>query len=119
MGQIVEVQMKRQSKEWRHYWPPRISKLHQNSNNLKDMVILVYDCNGVIQRIPFSDKRPSMRSVSVHFWNTTCDQLMKESSALSAEPLIILQEIARPHAAQGVADLIDRWGWEVLYQPPY
>ncbi|GBN55914.1 hypothetical protein AVEN_209870-1 [Araneus ventricosus] len=26
---------------------------------------------------------------------------------------------ARPHAAQAVADLFDRWGCEVLYHPPY
>ena len=34
-------------------------------------------------------------------------------------PPIILQDNARPHAAQAVADLFDRWGWEVLYHPPY
>jgi histone-lysine N-methyltransferase SETMAR len=27
--------------------------------------------------------------------------------------------VARLHAAQTVADLFDRWGWEVLYHPPY
>ncbi|PNF44127.1 hypothetical protein B7P43_G03184 [Cryptotermes secundus] len=32
---------------------------------------------------------------------------------------IIFQDNARPHAAQAVADLFDRWGWEVLYHPPY
>jgi len=34
-------------------------------------------------------------------------------------PPIILQDNARPHAAQAVADLFNRWGWEVLYHPPY
>jgi hypothetical protein len=34
-------------------------------------------------------------------------------------PPIILQDSARPHAAQAVAELFDRWGWEVLYHPPY
>jgi len=32
---------------------------------------------------------------------------------------IVLQDNARPHAAQAVADLFDRWGCEVLYHPPY
>jgi len=30
-----------------------------------------------------------------------------------------LQDNAQPHAAQTVADLFDRWGWEVLYHPTY
>ncbi|PNF23599.1 hypothetical protein B7P43_G04961, partial [Cryptotermes secundus] len=34
-------------------------------------------------------------------------------------PPIILQDNARPHAAPAVADLFERWGWEVLYHPPY
>jgi len=34
-------------------------------------------------------------------------------------PPIILQDSARPHAAQAVADLFDRWGREVLHHPPY
>ncbi|PNF41575.1 hypothetical protein B7P43_G12101 [Cryptotermes secundus] len=40
-------------------------------------------------------------------------------SAYDCNPPIILQDSARPHAAQTVADLFDRWGWEMLYHPPY
>ncbi|PNF38705.1 hypothetical protein B7P43_G17132 [Cryptotermes secundus] len=37
----------------------------------------------------------------------------------TVNPPIILQGNARLHAAEAVADLFDRWGWEVLYHPPY
>jgi len=40
-----EPQLKRQSKEWRHYESPRKSKVRQNPSNVKVMVILVYDCS--------------------------------------------------------------------------
>ena len=41
-------QMKRQSNEWRHYGSPRKSKVRQNPSSVKVLVILVYDCDGVI-----------------------------------------------------------------------
>jgi len=41
--------MKRQSNEWRHYVSPEKSKVRQNPSSVKVMVILVYDCNGVMQ----------------------------------------------------------------------
>ncbi|PNF17990.1 hypothetical protein B7P43_G17351 [Cryptotermes secundus] len=45
--------------------------------------------------------------------------LRKKRRHFLQNPPIILQDNARPHAAQAVADLLDRWGWEVLYHPPY
>ncbi|GBM74918.1 hypothetical protein AVEN_67646-1 [Araneus ventricosus] len=82
-----EPQLKRQSNEWRHYASPRRSKVRLNPRNVKVMLILVYDC----------------------------DALRKKRRHFLQNPPIILQNKARPHAAQAVADLFDRWGWEVLY----
>jgi len=43
-----EPQLKHQLNKWLHYRSPRISKVRQNPSNVKVMVILVYDCDGVI-----------------------------------------------------------------------
>ncbi|PNF21537.1 hypothetical protein B7P43_G12732 [Cryptotermes secundus] len=45
--------------------------------------------------------------------------LRKKRRHFLQNPPIILQDSARPHAAQAAADLFERWGWEVLYHPPY
>ncbi|PNF37862.1 hypothetical protein B7P43_G07420 [Cryptotermes secundus] len=56
----------------------------------------------------------------------TIRELARETGLAHTTVLHILKERldmtklnARPHAAQAVADLFDRWGWEVLYHPPY
>lgn len=33
--------------------------------------------------------------------------------------LIILHDKAQPHAVHAVTYLLDRWGFQVLYHPPY
>lgn len=43
-----QPKLKRQSNEWRHYGSPRSSKFRQNPSSMKFMVIIVYDCVGVI-----------------------------------------------------------------------
>jgi hypothetical protein len=43
-----EPQMKRQSSEWRHYGSPQKSEVRQNPSNVKVMVILMYDYDGVV-----------------------------------------------------------------------
>jgi histone-lysine N-methyltransferase SETMAR len=51
--------------------------------------------------------------------NEWCHYGSPRKSKLHQNPPIILQDNVRPHAAQAVADLFDRWGWKVLYHPPY
>ncbi|PNF14334.1 hypothetical protein B7P43_G05856 [Cryptotermes secundus] len=56
--------------------------------------------------------------------HTTVLHILKERVGMREiasrwNPPIILQDNARPHAAQAVATLFDLWGWEVLYHPPY
>ena len=112
--------MKCQSNEWRHYGSPRKSKVHQNPSNVKIMVILVYDCDGVI----LTHTVPRQQTVSAQYYCSFLEHKMrsalrkKRRRFLQNSP-IILQDSARPHAAQAVADLLNRWGWEVVYHPPY
>lgn len=40
-------------------------------------------------------------------------------ATLSAEPAIIMHEDGLANIKQTVADLIARWGWEVVYSGPY
>ncbi|PNF34990.1 hypothetical protein B7P43_G14126 [Cryptotermes secundus] len=115
-----ERRMKRQSNEWRHCGSPRLSKVRQNPSNLKVMVILVYDCDGFILRHTV----PRQQTVSEKYYCSSSEHnlrpaLRKKRRHFLQNPPIILQDNARPHAAQAVADLFARWGWEVLYHPPY
>ncbi|PNF32359.1 hypothetical protein B7P43_G10097 [Cryptotermes secundus] len=100
--------MKRQSNEWRHYRLPRKSKVCQNPSNVKVMVILVYDCDGVILTLTI----PRQQTVSVQYYcsfleHTLRPALRKKWRHFLQNPPIILQDNARPHAAQAVADLFD------------
>jgi len=62
-----------------------------------------------------SDQRHTIRELE----HNLRPALRKKQRHFLQNPPIILQDNAQPHAAQAVADLFDRWGWEVLYHPPY
>ena len=49
---------------WRHYGSPQKSKVRQNPSNVKVMVILVYDCDGVI----LMHTVPRQQTVSVQYY---------------------------------------------------
>ncbi|PNF23534.1 hypothetical protein B7P43_G05594, partial [Cryptotermes secundus] len=96
---------------------PRIITL---DSNVRVMVILVYDCDGVI----LTHNVPRQQTVNAQYYCSFLEHnlrpaLRKKRRNFLQNPPIILQDNARPHAAQAVADLFDRWGWEVLYHPPY
>jgi len=81
-----EPQLKRQPNEWRHYGSPRKSKVCQNPNNVKVMVILVYDCDGVI----LTHTIPRQQTVNAQYYCSFLEQpatsFEKEAVTLSAEP---------------------------------
>ncbi|GBL84275.1 hypothetical protein AVEN_118660-1 [Araneus ventricosus] len=84
------------------------------------MVIRVYDSDGVI----LTHTVPPQRTVNVQYYYSFLEHnlrpaLRKKRRHFLQNPPIILMGNARPHAAQAVADLFDRWDWEVLYHPPY
>ena len=47
-ARAYEPELKRQSSEWRHQGSPRRRKVRQNPSPTKVMVILAYDCQGVL-----------------------------------------------------------------------
>ncbi|PNF14967.1 hypothetical protein B7P43_G01544 [Cryptotermes secundus] len=115
-----EPQMEHQSNEWRHYGSPQKSKVRQNPSNVKVMMMLVYDCDGVI----LTHTVPRQQTVTAQHYCSLLEHnlrpaLRKKQRNFLQNPPIILQENARPQAALAMADLFDRWGWEVLYHPPY
>ena len=111
--------MKSQSNEWRHYGSPRKSKVRQNPSNVKVMVILVYDCDGVILRHTVPRQQTVNAQFYCSFFEYNLRPALRKKRRHSAEPTHLLQDNARLHAAQAVADLFDRWGWEVLYHAQY
>jgi hypothetical protein len=77
-------------------------------------------CDGVI----LTHTVPRQQTVNAQYYCSFLEHnlrpaLRKTRRHFLQNPPIILQDNARPHAAQAVADLFDRWGWEVLYHPPY
>ena len=115
-----EPQMKCQSNEWCHFGSPRTSKVRQNPSNVKVVVILVYDCDGVILTYTV----PRLQTVNAQYYCSFLEHILQPTLGKKRRhflhyPPIILQDNARPHAVQAVADLFDRWGCEVLYHPPY
>jgi len=84
------------------------------------MANLVYDCDGVI----LMHIVPQQQTVNTQYYCSFLEHnlrpvLRNKRQHFPQNPPIILQNNARPHAAQAVADLFDRRGSEVLYHPPY
>ena len=119
-ARLYQPELKRQSNEWRHYGSPRSSTVRQNPTKVKVMVILVYDCDGVI----LTHTVPPRQTVNAQYYCNFLEHnfrpaLRKKRRHVLQNAPIILHDNARPHAAQPVTNLFDRWGWEVLYHPPY
>ncbi|GBO13399.1 hypothetical protein AVEN_125078-1 [Araneus ventricosus] len=84
------------------------------------MVILVYDCDGVILTHTF----PPQQTVNAQYYFSFLEHnlrpaLRKKRRHFLQNPPIILQDDAQPHSALAVAYLFHRWSWEVMYNPPY
>ncbi|KFM70806.1 Mariner Mos1 transposase, partial [Stegodyphus mimosarum] len=119
-ARLYQPELKRQSNEWRHHGSPRRSKFRQNPSNVKVMVILVYDCDGVI----LTHTVPPQQTVTAQYYCSFLEHnlrpaLRKKRRHFLQNAPLILHDNARPHAAQTVTDLFKRWSWEVLYHPPY
>jgi hypothetical protein len=80
-----DLQMKCQSNEWWCYESPRKSKFCQNPSNVTVMVILVYDCDGVI----ITHTVPQWQTVSAQYLCSYLEHNLsfeKEAATFSAEP---------------------------------
>ncbi|GFS61971.1 histone-lysine N-methyltransferase SETMAR [Trichonephila clavipes] len=95
----------------------RLSKFRQNLRNVKAMVILVHDCDGVILTYTTADRQYAVLLLLFGAISQTSFE-KKQLHFLKNAPTI-LHDNARQHAAQSVSNVFDLWGWKVLYQPPY
>jgi len=88
----------------------------QQCESYGDSRVRLWWCYPNAFRSPTADRQCAYCSFLEHNLRPA---LRKKRRHFLQNPPIILQDNARPHAAQAVADLFDRWGWEVLYHPPY
>lgn len=119
-ARAYEPQLKRQSNEWRHHGSPRKVTVRNTTTNVKAMLIIAYDCDGVI----INHTVPQRQTVTAEYYcnflqNNLRAALRRKRRHFLNNPPIILHDNARAHAAVAVTDLLLRWGWEVLYHPPY
>ena len=120
-ARAYEPEMKRQSNERRHYGSPRKTKVRQNPNNAKVMLISAYDSAGII----LTHGVPQHSTATGQYYSDFLDHHLrlalrkKRPHFLGENTPIILHDNARPHVADVVNQLLARWQWEVLYRPPY
>ena len=88
--------------------------------NVKVMVIVAYNCDGVI----LTHAVPQRENVNAQYFrhfleNNLRPALRRRNPHFLQNPPIILQDNVRPHMAHPVAHLYRRCGWEVLHHPPH
>ena len=93
--------------------------VHRTLTNVKVMVIVAYDCNGVI----LTHAIPQWQNVNAQYFrhfleNNLRPELRRKRPHFLQNPPIILQDNAWAHTAHPVADLYRRWRWKVLFTPP-
>ena len=117
-ARVYELQLKCQSNKLYHGSPWKVTAW-QAATNVKAMLIIAYDWDGVIIKHTVSQRCTVIVEYYCTFLqdNLQAAQRRKRGDFLNNPP-IILHDNARTHAAGAVTDLLNRWGWEVLYPPP-
>ena len=115
-----EPLLKHQSNEWHHHGSPRKTVVRRTSTNVKEMVIVAYDCDAII----LTHAVPQRHNVNVQYFchileNNLRPALRRRHPHFLQNPPIILQDNVRAYMAHPVADLYRHWGWEVLFHPPH
>jgi len=114
-----EPELKSQSSEWRGKGSPRPKKFKRAQPNVKQMMIFVYDCTGVIM----TDRVPSGTTVTAAHYRQFLQKLRRKMHTnrldLLENGVLILHDNARPHLGKDVRELLDGYSWEVLTHPPY
>ena len=113
-----EPLLKCQSNEWCHHGPPRKTVICRTRTNVKVMVIVASDSEGVILTHAVPQRLNVNAQYFCHFLkNNPRPALRRKHPHFLQNPPIILQDNARSHTGHSVADLYRRWGWEVLFHP--
>jgi len=114
-----EPELKSQSSEWRDKGSPRPKKFKRSQSNVKQMMIFVCDCKGVIM----IDRVPSGTTVTAAYYRQFLQKLRRKMHAnrpdLPENGVLILHDNAQPHLGKDVRELMDVYSWEVLPQQPY
>ena len=82
------------------------------------MMILAYDCKGVIMTDRVSSGTTVTAVITVEFCRNEGVRC-KRTDDLLENSVLILHDNARPHNGKVVRELLDRYSWEVLPHPPY
>lgn len=115
-----EPELKRQSMQWHTPSSPRPAKFRRKQGNIKMLIIMAYDCEGILatHRIPegstinkecYKDFLQNHLRVSIR---------KKRPKLLESGPLV-LHDNASCHKAGVVTSLLHEYKWEVLPHPPY
>jgi histone-lysine N-methyltransferase SETMAR len=114
-----EPELKSQSSEWRGKGSPILKKFKRAQSNMKQMMIFVYDCKGVIM----TDRVPSGMIVTVAYYHQLLQKRRGKMHAnrpdLLENGVLILHDNARPHLGKDICELLDGYSWEVLPHLPY
>jgi len=86
---------------------------------MKQMMILAYDCKGVIM----TDRVPSGTTVTAAYCRQFVQKLRRKTHAnrpdLLENGVLILHDNARPNLGKDARELLEGYSWEVLPYPPY
>ena len=114
-----EPELKSQSSEWRGKSSPRPKKFKRAQSNMKQMMIVMYDCKGVIM----TDRVPSGMTVTAAYYHQYLQKLRRKMHVnrphLLENGVLILHDNTRPHLGKDVRELLDGYSWEALPHPPY
>jgi len=83
------------------------------------MFIVAYDIDGVILHHTVPQRQTVNAAYHCNFLRNHLRPALRRKPQLLGTNLITLHDNARAHTANIVTDLLRRWRWEILEQPPY
>lgn len=114
-----EPSSKASSMQWKHPSSPRPKKFKTQPSAGKVMVSVFFDCHGPL----LLDFKEPGQSINAARYCQTLTQLRRaiknKRPGLLTAGVIVLHDNARPHVANQVQDLFQRFKWEMLRHPPY
>ena len=120
-ARCYEPELKSQSAEWRNEGSPtrRPKKFRQGPSKMKVMLIVAYDCEGIV----LIHAVPTHQNVNADYYHQFLQShlraAIRKKRPQRLNDVIILHDNASSHTARAVQALIDSYGWETLSHPPY